>query len=116
MPSADAARTVAQAQVDAAATEIEQARAELSKNRSAAQGELNAARTALAALSAPPSPTPLADRLGMPAWLLDLVHSASAASPPTAWRVGSWFLARISPTGHEWAERRMQIKGQLPKP
>jgi hypothetical protein len=65
-----------QAQVDAAATEIEQARTELGKGRIAAEGELTAARSALAPLNAPPSPTPLADRLGMPAWLLDLVHSA----------------------------------------
>lgn len=65
-----------QAQVDAAAAEIERARVELGKGRPAAEGELTAARRALAALSAPPSPTPLADRLGVAAWLVDLVHSA----------------------------------------
>src|SRR5262245_58844797 len=69
-------RALLQAQVDAAAAETEQARAELGNGRTIAEGELTAARKALAALTAPPSPTPLADRLGMPAWLLDLVHSA----------------------------------------
>jgi hypothetical protein len=68
-------RALLQAQVDAAAIEIVQARAELSTGRIAAEGELTTARGALAVLSAPPSPTPLADRLGIPAWLLDLVHS-----------------------------------------
>lgn len=64
-----------QAQVDSAAAEIEQARAELGKSRTTAKSELTASRTALAALTAPPSPTPLAERLGVAAWLLDLVHS-----------------------------------------
>jgi hypothetical protein len=69
-------RAILQAQVNAAAAEIEQARVELGKSRTTAEGELTAARRALAALSVPPSPTPLADRLGVGAWLLDLVHSA----------------------------------------
>src|SRR5262245_47778787 len=69
-------RALLQAQVDAAAAEIEQARVELGNGRTTAEGELAAAQKALAALSAPPSPTPLADRLGVAGWLLDLVHSA----------------------------------------
>jgi hypothetical protein len=69
-------RALLQAQVDAAAAELEQARVELGEHRTTAEGELTASREALTALSAPPSPTPLADRLGVPAGLLDLVHSA----------------------------------------
>jgi hypothetical protein len=69
-------RALLQAQVDAAAAEVEQARVELGNGRTTAEGESAAARKALAALSALPSPTPLADRLGVAGWLLDLVHSA----------------------------------------
>ena len=69
-------RALLQAQVDAAATEIEQARADLARGRTKGEAELTAARAALAVLKAPASATPLADRLGVSAWLLDLVHSA----------------------------------------
>ena len=51
-------RALLQAQVDAAATEIEQARADLARGREKAEGVLTAARVALAAVKAPVSPTP----------------------------------------------------------
>jgi hypothetical protein len=41
-----------------------------------AAGELQAAQAALSTIKPPPSATPLADRLGLPPWLLDLLHSA----------------------------------------
>jgi hypothetical protein len=69
-------RKLLQSQVDAAATEVEQARAELSRARTAAEQELTAARAALANAKAPASPTPLADRVGVPAWIIDLVTAA----------------------------------------
>ena len=41
--------------------------------RATAESELTAARAALAEAKEPPSATPLADRLGLPAWVLDLL-------------------------------------------
>jgi hypothetical protein len=45
----------------------------------AAQAELDAARTALEALKPPASSTPLADRLGVAGWALDLITAALAS-------------------------------------
>jgi hypothetical protein len=109
-------RALLQAQVDAAAAEIEQARIELSNGRVSAEGELTAARRTLAALSAPPSPTPLADRLGMPAWLLDLVHSALGSLAANGLACGLRSLVRIDRPGDGRSEWRTQIKIQLPNP
>jgi hypothetical protein len=62
--------------VDDAAVEVDAARGELTQAARKAEGELQAAQAALSAIKPPPSATPLADRLGLPPWLLDLFHSA----------------------------------------
>ncbi|MEI9899211.1 MAG: hypothetical protein WDN31_02710 [Hyphomicrobium sp.] len=59
-------RAVLDAQVAAAERAVQSA-------RSAVQGEIAAARADLAQHAAPASPSPLADRLGVPAWALDLL-------------------------------------------
>jgi hypothetical protein len=62
--------------VDDAAAEVAAARAELTEAANKAEGELRAAEAALAAIKLPPSATPLADRLGLAPWIIDLFHSA----------------------------------------
>jgi hypothetical protein len=69
-------RQLLQAQVDAAGTEVEAARTELKQIRQHAEQELETARQALADIKAPESATPLADKIGVAAWIIDLVHSA----------------------------------------
>jgi hypothetical protein len=69
-------RQLLQAQVNAAADEVQKARAELESIKKAAETELASAREALAGLKAPESATPLADRTGIPAWILDLVTAS----------------------------------------
>jgi hypothetical protein len=69
-------RQLLQARVDAAEREISAARAELTAQADAKGRELEAAHGALARLSPPASATPLADRIGVPAWLLDLIAAA----------------------------------------
>src|SRR5262249_7292945 len=69
-------RQLLQAQVDAAASEVEKARGEMGEARSKAVTELEKAGAALPAMKAPISPTPLADRSGIPAWIIDLVSAA----------------------------------------
>jgi hypothetical protein len=64
-----------QGQVEAAATEVAAARAEITSKRAAAEGRLEQARAELAALPLPPSATPLADRLGIRGWSLDLFQA-----------------------------------------
>jgi hypothetical protein len=68
-----------QAQVQAAAEDVAAARAEIATLRAAAEESLQQARAALAALPLPPSGTPLADRLGIAAWRLDIIHAALAS-------------------------------------
>jgi hypothetical protein len=65
-------RQLLQAQVDAAAADVEKARAALDAGRARAERELASATTALAGLRAPESPTPFADRIGMSPWALDV--------------------------------------------
>lgn len=72
----DNCRQLLQAQVDAAGREVDLARAELHLRADAAIAELAAARAGLAGLQAPASATPLADRVGVAAWLIDLVTAA----------------------------------------
>src|SRR5262249_37047731 len=48
----------------------------LDARKQKAEDELAAARAALASLKVPVSPTPLADRTGVSAWIIDLVQSA----------------------------------------
>jgi hypothetical protein len=69
-------RQLLQAQVNAAAAEVKDAQVALDGVKQKAEGELAAARAAFASLKAPDSPTPLADRTGIPAWIIDLVQSA----------------------------------------
>jgi hypothetical protein len=61
--------------VDDAAAEVAAARAEIDAKRAAAEGRVKQARTDLAALPLPPSATPLADRLGIRGWTLDLFQA-----------------------------------------
>jgi hypothetical protein len=72
----DNCRALLQAQVDQAGQEVAAARADIEKVARAATDELEAARTAFAGLRPPASATPLADRLGIPPWVLDLLSSA----------------------------------------
>jgi hypothetical protein len=69
-------RALLQAQVDAAERAVGEARAEIAARRELAGDELQNSRAALAAIVPMPSATPLADRLGIPAWLLDLIAAA----------------------------------------
>jgi hypothetical protein len=69
-------RQLLQAQVDAAAVEVTSAQAALDAAKVKAEGELITARTALASIKAPQSATPLADRIGVSAWIIDLLQSA----------------------------------------
>jgi hypothetical protein len=72
-------RDLLQAQVDAAAVEVTAARAALDASNQKARDELASARTALAGMKAPESPTPLADRTGIPAWMLELFGAGVGA-------------------------------------
>lgn len=81
-------RALLQAQVDAALAEVGQARDEIANRRHGAKSDLAAAGLALAAIQAPPSATPLADRLGMPAWLLDLLTAALGSIAANGLAVG----------------------------
>jgi hypothetical protein len=69
-------RMLLQAQVTEASAEVAAARAEIAGMRRGVEVDLAEAQTALAGLQVPPSATPLADRLGLPAWLVDLIYSA----------------------------------------
>jgi hypothetical protein len=69
-------RKLLQAQVDAAAAEVEQARSEIAAERQRREIELTEARVALEKIEPPASAAPLADRIGIPAWALDLITAA----------------------------------------
>jgi len=69
-------RLLLEQQTAAADREVQAARLELAGRRNAAETELSTARAALAGAAIPPSPTPLADRLGVPPWALDLLAAA----------------------------------------
>jgi len=69
-------RQLLQAQADAAEREVASARGELASAQATSKAELDAARAVLAALKAPASATPLADRVGVAAWALDLLSAA----------------------------------------
>jgi hypothetical protein len=68
-------RQLLQAQVDAAAAEVTSAQAAFDAVKVKAEGQLIAARTALANIKPPQSATPLADRIGISAWVIDLLQS-----------------------------------------
>jgi hypothetical protein len=71
----DNCRQLLQAQADAAEREVAAARGELATAQASSKVELDASRAALAALKAPASATPLADRVGVAAWALDLLSA-----------------------------------------
>lgn len=72
-------RALLQAQVDAAQREVDAALAARSEATAHAARVLEAARLELAALRPPPSASPLAARLGLPAWILDLIAAGLAS-------------------------------------
>jgi hypothetical protein len=72
-------RQLLQAQADAAATDIAAARTAIDAGNQKARDELAAARAALAGMHVPQSATPLSDRTGIPAWLLDLFGAGFGA-------------------------------------
>jgi hypothetical protein len=69
-------RQLLQQQVEEAGREVTAARAELVEKATLYKRELDQSRAALAALKAPESATPLADRVGIAAWVLDLLAAA----------------------------------------
>lgn len=81
-------RALLEGQVDAAQVEVAAARAEVGKGRTAGEAELTAARTALAGVKAPASATPLADRVGVAAWVLDLITAALGSMAANGLGVG----------------------------
>jgi hypothetical protein len=72
-------RQLLQKAVDDAAAEVTAARAEIATMKAGADGKLQQARADLAALPPLPSASPLADRLGVSGWSLDLLHAALAS-------------------------------------
>jgi hypothetical protein len=72
-------RQLLQDQVNSAAAEIEAARAEIERQRQSIQVKFAKAQSAVKALPAGRSATPLADRLGVEPWLIDLVTAALGA-------------------------------------
>jgi hypothetical protein len=69
-------RRLLQAQADAAEQEVTRAREDMDRQKRNAQTRVTSAKAAMDALKPPTSATPLADRLGWPSWLLDLLQSA----------------------------------------
>lgn len=66
-------RLLLQSQADTAQAEIDAARAEIESSRLKAENELRDARAGFADDKGEISATPLADRTGIPAWVLDLI-------------------------------------------
>ena len=66
-------RLLLQAQADQNQQEVEAARRDMAENRTRLEQAVADAKGELAAFKAPPVPSPLADRIGWPAWVLDLV-------------------------------------------
>jgi hypothetical protein len=69
-------RLLLQAQADQNQQEVEAARRDMAEHRTRLEQAVTDARTDLTAFKAPPSASPLADRIGWPAWVLDLVMAA----------------------------------------
>ncbi|KAB2942941.1 MAG: hypothetical protein K8F92_14770 [Hyphomicrobium sp.] len=72
-------RALLEQQVNTAAAEVEAARREVADDRKAAEQRLGAASAALAGIPIPASPTPLADRLSVEAWWIDLLAAGLAS-------------------------------------
>jgi hypothetical protein len=66
-------RLLLQAQADQTNQEVEAARRDMAATKSGLEQAVTDAKTELAVFKAPPSPSPLADRIGWQAWVLDLV-------------------------------------------
>jgi hypothetical protein len=66
-------RLLLQAQADQNQQEVEAARRDMAEARVRLEQAIADAKGELAAFKAPPSPSPLADRIGWQAWVLDLV-------------------------------------------
>jgi hypothetical protein len=96
-------RQLLQAQVDAAAAEVAAARTELAIMRAGADSRLQQARADLAALPLPPSVSPLADRLGIQGWSLDIVHAVLASLAANG--LGAFLLAF---SAHGWHRRKTE--------
>lgn len=69
-------RALLEQQVKSAEAELSAARAEVAQRVATANANIATARAALAGLKAPASVTPLADRLGVAGWSLDLIAAA----------------------------------------
>lgn len=72
-------RALLEQQVNAAAAELEAARHEVEDSRRTAQQRVADARQTLEAIPMPASPTPLADKLGVEAWRIDLLAAGLAS-------------------------------------
>ena len=100
-------RALLEQQVATAAAEVAAARAELIALRRAAEAEFGTARVALAALPAPASVSPLADRLGIAGWQIDLAAAVLASLAANG--LGAFLLAfaahgrcrRLAPAARE---------------
>src|SRR5262245_33341947 len=97
-------RQLLQAQVDAAALEVENARAELRTSAAKVENELATARAALAVMNAPGSATPLADRLGLEGWQVDVTAAALASLAANGLAA---FLLTFA--AHGWAARSTPV-------
>jgi hypothetical protein len=94
-------RALLQSQVDAASHEVDAARTELANQVRTTDTELTTARTNLAGMKPPASATPLADRVGLPAWLIDVIAAALGAVASNGLGVGLIaFAAHARPTTH----------------
>jgi len=80
--------------------ELENARAELRTSWAKAEGELVTARAELAAMKVPASATPLADRLGLEGWHVDVTAAALASLAASS--LAAFLLALAA---HGWAAR-----------
>ena len=91
-------RALLQAQVDAARKDVDEARSELSKTMELRNDELSAARADVEAHPMPASATPLADRLGVAPWALDLFMAVLGAFGANGLAAG--LLAYSAHVGH----------------
>lgn len=69
-------RKLLEAQVEQAQAEVVSARGELDQDKVRLQRHLQEANADLRRMAPPPSASPLADRLGLPSWAIDLFSSA----------------------------------------
>lgn len=104
----DNCRQLLQARVDAAADELKHAQTALDVVRDKATDELREARAALAALKAPQSPTPLADRIGVKAGIIDLLTSALGSIAANGLAAGLLIF------GAHHRARRVEVIAPLP--